>query len=373
MIPEKENKTVLICPLDWGLGHAARCVPVINAFLKKGLDVIIAADKGALAFLKQAFSGREVTFVVLPFKTIKYQKRGSFFLKFLLLSPSILYHIYKEHKELEKIITEYGVDYIISDNRYGLWCKKTPCVFITHQVFVRAPAMLRWLEPFMYMANKFFINKYDYLWVPDMPGHVNLSGALSHKRKLKKARFVGVLSRFSELDEQTGSNPLPKEFPDNFILAMLSGPEPQRSILENILFAELKENDEAVVFLRGKADSDKVSVYGNRIIFDHLPTENILYLIKNANLIISRSGYTTLMELSFFRKKAIFIPTPGQTEQEYLGKLMHSRKYCLSVSQKSICLKKQLSEVKEFSGLPDVGQSSKDLLHSSIDELLKCR
>ncbi len=366
MKQENKKKTVLICPLNWGLGHATRCVPIIKEFLSSGFNVIIAADKAPLAFLKQELATENVSFIVFPWLKIRYQKRGSFFIKFLILSPILVWHIFKEHFELKKIIKKHNVDFVVSDNRYGLWSGKAYSVFITHQLFVKAPFFLKWTEPVLFLINKLFLLKFNKIWIPDMPGENNISGTLSHKKKFRKTSYIGLLSRFTGLQENNGKNPLPVSFPKNFILAMLSGPEPQRSLLEEKLLKMLKNNNMAVVFLRGKAGSSKMSTSDKFASFDHLPTLEILYLIRNAQLVICRPGYSSLMDLALFNKKTILIPTPGQTEQEYLGKRMHDNKWSICIEQRKLQDKLPVNDALMTMGLPDFSAGSNKLLSENV-------
>lgn len=366
----KKSPVVLICPLDWGLGHAARSIPVIKAFLAKDCKLIIGSDEEPLAFLQGELLNEAVSYIKFPWKKVKYHKNSSFFLKLFIQLPVILYSIFKEHRELKKIIKKTKADIVISDNRFGLWTKRAISVFITHQVFIKAPRFFKWTEPLLFQLNKFFFSKFDYCWVPDLPGEVNLSGDLSHKNEIKDIKYIGILSRFSESKLIISEKPLPADFPNEYILIMLSGPEPQRSILEQKLHSEVDKTGVAAVFLRGKAGTVSESFSEKKVIFNHLESSKIKYLIENAEFIICRSGYSTLMDLSFFGKKAILIPTPGQTEQEYLGEWLDKKNMAVCVKQSKIDLRKQICFIKEIKGLPQI-HNNNSLLKAAIDELLE--
>ncbi|MBS4012581.1 MAG: glycosyltransferase [Bacteroidetes bacterium] len=359
---------VMVCPLDWGLGHATRCVAIIRKLIVLEANVIIAADNAPMAFLKKELEGENVRFVIFPWRPVKYQKKGSFSLKLILQSPRILVEIRKEHKFLQKIIKENSADIIISDNRFGLWSKKAKTVFITHQVFIQAPRYFKWTEPILYFLNSLFIKRFDYCWVPDVKNEPSFSGVLSHKKEKKFLTFTGILSRFSGLEHLNGDNPLPNEFPNDFVLVMLSGPEPQRSLLEQKLALEFSKLNEAAVFLRGLASSDKSTITENQVWFDHLNTSQILFLIKNAKLVVCRSGYSTIMDLAVFNKKALLIPTPGQTEQEYLAELYHRNNWSYRVIQSSIDIKNQLELAKKTTGIPSINNQSQ-LLDKALKQL----
>jgi len=190
------KKRILVAPLDWGLGHATRCIPIIRYLVEKNCEVIIAADKRPMELLKKEFPSLE--FVVMPGYNISYPKNGSMVLKMAVQVPKILKGTKQEHTQLEKIIAEEKIDAVISDNRFGLWAKKIPCVFITHQLMVKSPLGEKWIHK----LNKDYISKYSECWIPDVKN--GLSGDLGNKFKLPEhAKFIGLLSRFN-----TPLNPL---------------------------------------------------------------------------------------------------------------------------------------------------------------------
>jgi uncharacterized protein (TIGR00661 family) len=341
----KKRKTILICPLDWGLGHATRCVPIINNLISSGAHVIIAADKRPLAFLKKEFP--DLSVVNFPGYDITYQNKGSLALRMLLILPKILLGIYYEHKLLNKIIEEYSIDIVISDNRFGLWSKKVKTIFITHQILIKNPFNSVRIEKFFYTINKFFIKNFNECWIPDFEGDDNLSGDLSHKYKLPvKTFFIGPLSRFNGTIGATAIE-------ETDLLVILSGPEPQRSIFEELVLKELSSNELKAIVVRGipEDNSDKGKHIGNLSIYPHLPTEILQQLILNSRLILCRSGYSTVMDLAVLGKKAILIPTPGQTEQEYLATYFVSKKYFYSIPQKAFNLDAALLKSVDFNGV----------------------
>lgn len=177
MLPKK----ILICPLNWGLGHATRCVPVINSFLKQGAEVFLASDGVALEFLKKEFP--LLTVFQLPEYNVQYQQSGNMTIGILLQSPKIFMAISKERKAIEKIIQENNIDVVVSDNRYGCYSKKIKSVFITHQLFIQTPVALGFLKPLINYINNHYIKKYSAVWVPDVASENNLSGKLSHQSK----------------------------------------------------------------------------------------------------------------------------------------------------------------------------------------------
>lgn len=339
-----DKKNVLICPLNWGLGHATRCVPVIQAFVDAGANVIIAGDYGPLAFLRKEFPDLQ-SIVFTGFK-ITYQRKGSFLLKMFSLFPNVVKDIYNEHKQLSNIIDAYKIDVVVSDNRFGLWNKKVKSIFITHQILIKSPIKIKGFEKILFLCNKAFIKNYNECWIPDFEGEINLSGDLSHKYKLPiDTYFIGPLSRF------VYSQPI-SENKDIDVLVLLSGPEPQRSIFEEIIIKQLENTNHKVVIVQGIAEKEETRIISeNLIIYSHLETIALQKLIQESAIVVCRSGYSTIMDLAVFGKKAILIPTPGQTEQEYLAAYYKEKKYFYTTSQKLFNLDEALMQSALCTGI----------------------
>ena len=316
-----QQPKILVCPLDWGIGHASRLVPVIRALIRRGAAVHIGATGSPYAFLKGEFP--DLPFLDFPGYAISYPGTGKgMALKMMQHAPALLRSIKKEHAMLDQLIQEFGFSGVISDNRYGLYSEKIPAVFITHQVFIQTPWHLGFLNPVIARMNRGFINRFHACWIPDNKGDINLSGALSHKKPLPdNYRFIGPQSRFGELmksEQHHNSRSLSYD-----LLVLLSGPEPQRSILEEKILGQVKSLDIRLALVRGKPGSgDKPRKIENGDSFNHLETAVLFRLMSASRLVLARSGYSTIMDLAATGKKAILIPPPGQTEQEYLGKYL---------------------------------------------------
>lgn len=304
---------VLIAPLDWGLGHATRCIPLITAFIKVGAEVILAAEKDTKILLKEAFPNIQI--LELEGYRVKYQKKGSFKLKLLTQIPSILSSIKREEIWLEQIIKKHKIDIVVSDNRYGLNTSLAYTVFITHQLTILTGNKL--LDILLQKVNYRFINKFNECWIPDVEENVNLSGKLSHPKKYPQTiiRYIGVLSRFKKI-----STPIINDF-----LFLISGPEPQRSIFEEQLITASENISGTKVFVRGKPGAEDSVNKNDNIFYNHLSSEKLNQLVSESEIVICRSGYSTIMDLSATSKKAILIPTPGQKEQEYLASYLNDK------------------------------------------------
>ncbi len=332
------HKKILIVPLDWGLGHATRCIPLIKVLQQLGHEIIIASLGEPLVLLKKEFP--DISFIPLRGYNMNYTKNKRWLLlKILLQMPKILLRIKRERQWLGKIISKWGINMVISDNRFGVYTKKVPCIFITHQLRIKAP--YEWLEYLIQKVNYSYINSYTECWVPDLKDDFNIAGDLSHPSKLPSVpvRYISSLSRFS-LKENTE-----KKF---IYLFMLSGPEPQRTILEEKILKVALGLTGKVMILRGKPGEENIDESGNNVkILNHLDTAKLEETINASEYIISRSGYTTIMEVLSLKKKTILIPTPGQTEQEYLAKHLMQQNWCYACNQNDDLLY-HINKAKDF-------------------------
>ncbi len=345
-----KGKRILICPLDWGLGHATRCVPIIRLLIENNAEVMIAADKRPLELLKQEFS--DLKFITLKGYEINYSKRGSMILSMLLSIPKILKGIHIEHKELDKIVDLHNIDIVISDNRYGCWNKKVKSIFITHQLMIKTP----FFEKLLHRKIQQYIKKYDECWIPDYEGENNLSGDLSHKYELlTNTFFIGPLTRFSNIKSS-------EMIYD--VMAIVSGPEPQRTIFEKILFVQLSKSGLKSLIVLGLPDEKfKKEERQNVTMISHLDSFSMQKMILKSNIIIARSGYSTIMDLASLNKKVIFIPTPGQTEQEYLAEYLKNKKMVYSEKQSNFDLENALKMLREYSNLSALMENKNLIKH----------
>jgi uncharacterized protein (TIGR00661 family) len=333
------RKRVLVAPLDWGLGHATRCIPIIYSLLEQNFEVIIAADGLVKILLTKEFP--DVVFTHLKGYNIRYSNQKRWLpLRLLGQLPGLLLSIFREQQWLKSIVKEYRVDLIISDNRLGLHHVTIPSIYITHQLLIKTGN--RFTEWLAQKVHYFFINKYNTCWVPDNAIGNDLAGVLSHPQQLPAipVKYLGPLSRFEKTDCE-------KKYD---LLLILSGPEPQRTILEKILQEELKNFAGKVLLVRGLPGNTETVITNTDTITiaDHLSATDLNTAIEQADWVICRSGYTSIMDLVKLGKKAILIPTPGQTEQEYLADYLLQQKRFYSVLQKDFSLTEALEHAKHF-------------------------
>ncbi len=322
-----------MAPLDWGLGHATRCISIINILITQNCNVIIAADTAITILLKKTFPN--LTFLHLLGYNIKYSKtKKGLPLKIISQLPQIFKAIKNENNWLQKVVTEHNIDVVVSDNRPGLYNSKVKCIYITHQLTIKANNKFieRWIQKLHYK----YINKFTECWVPDVEGENNLAGKLSHPKRKPQipVKYIGALSRFVKKD-------LPVIYD---VAIVLSGPEPQRTIFENIILSQLKNTSKKIVLVRGLLNSDVLinNLPSNINYYNFLNADDLNDIMLQSNLIICRSGYSSIMDLEVLQKKAVLVPTPGQTEQEYLAKRLATKNNYSTVTQSEFDLQKLL-------------------------------
>nr|WP_314835548.1 glycosyltransferase [uncultured Flavobacterium sp.] len=334
------NKTILIAPLNWGLGHATRCIPIIKALQENNFIPIIASDGIALALLRKEFP--YIQTLELPSYQIEYAKNGkNFKWKLLKNLPKMMEAIWEEKRLVKKWVKKYAIEGIISDNRLGVFSPKVPSVFITHQLNVMT-GNTTWITSILHQK---IIKKYTECWVPDIENTTNLTGKLGHlKTNTLNLKYIGPLSRLHK-----------KEVPQKYdLMVILSGPEPQRGILEELLKREVLRFDGKVVFIKGIVEKEqKKEEIENITYYNFMNTRQIEQTFNESEIVLSRSGYTTIMDLAVLQKKAFFIPTPGQYEQEYLAKKLKNNNLVPYVEQDNFRIE-ALAEIKNYQGLPIV-------------------
>ncbi|TSA42567.1 MAG: glycosyl transferase family 28 [Chitinophagaceae bacterium] len=348
---------ILVAPLDWGLGHATRCIPIIQHLQSLDCEVFIAAEGPIKALLQSSFP--KIQFLELGGYHIHLSRsRSGFSFQIIRQLPKIIATIYHERRWLKAAIRKYEFDAVISDNRPGLYHRNIPCIYITHQLFIKTN---NWITAWLAQKIHYhFINKFDRCWVPDMAGELNLAGALSHPKKLPRVpvQYIGPLSRFQKSDQQK-----------KYALAiLLSGPEPQRTILEEIIKTQLKNYSDPVLLIRG-LPGNKETIVGfnpNVEIENHLNAAELNKALLAAELVICRSGYSTVMDLVLLQQKAILIPTTAQTEQEYLADILKEKNIFYSCSQEDFNLQEALRLAASFPFLSF--ETNNELYKTAVDE-----
>jgi len=339
--------------MNWGLGHATRTIPVIHTLIEEQYEPVIASDGGALELLKKEFP--QLLHLEIPGYHITYAKKG-WLLNWKIISQSS--HIRKtiaaEQRVTQEIVEKYAIAGIISDNRFGVYSNRlSKNVFITHQIHVLS-GVTTFLSTYI---NRLHLKNFNQIWIPDAASKErNLSGKLSHVKNLpEQCIYIGALSRFSKRDLEVSYK----------YLLLLSGPEPQRSLLEEKLLECFSNIQERTLLVRGVISEEEEEEEEEELTTENpnLHIRNYLFgseledAMNSSETVIARSGYTTIMDLAKLKKNAFFIPTPGQEEQEYLAKKLEEQGIAPYCSQKTFSLE-QLDRTKTYSGLRNIGDGS---------------
>lgn len=351
-------KKILVAPLNWGLGHATRCIPIIRSLLELEASVVIGADGRPLQLLKNEFPNLQ--FIELPGLDISYE--GNITAGMIRQLPDVAAVTVKEHNALSRYIDDLKIDAVISDNRFGLFSSTIPCVYLTHQIRIMMPGVLNWAQTPVSTIQRALINRYSECWIPDFEGTENLSAGLAHDIPLPRhTHYIGPLSRFQKFSN------VPKKYD---LVVVLSGPEPQRTIMEKAVQSQLNSKSLKTLIVRGVPGRNAEQVVdGTTTIVSHLNSEELNRAILASDIVLSRPGYSTIMDLAALGSRAIFIPTPGQTEQEYLAKEYLRRKIFYSEQQSAFELTRALEASKDFKGF-DRTLSGGSTLRERIHHLL---
>ena len=332
-------KRILVAPLNWGLGHVTRCIPLIQALREMGVEVFLASDGAALHLLRAEFP--LLPTFELPSYRIRYES-NNMLRNMAGQLPRIGYAVRAEKWATDRLVKEYGLHGIISDNRYGCFSRRADSVMITHQLHLRVPnRVAKWTAN---QVMRLALNKFDRIWVPDVAAAPGLSGQLSHSETKihKDVRFIGPLSRMKTYPAD----------PEYDVAVVLSGPEPQRTLLEQRLLEQAMPLSKKFIFIQGKTQSKSHYFAADHVeIVSYLTSRNLNDVLLGSKVIVCRSGYSSIMDLAALGKKAILIPTPGQTEQEYLAEALARQNIFLAQSQEELDLEMGLRAVKGTTGI----------------------
>ncbi len=314
--------------MNWGIGHATRSLPIVNELISNEFNVVICSDGEPLAWLKNELSG--VIFEELPSYQISYT--SSVIPWYFASLPSLAKSIRAENRFLEVLVEKYSADFVISDNRLGFYSRRVPSYYITHQLSILVPRFSKIAS----RLHAYFINKYSEVWIPDSP-HLKLAGELTENKKVKiKHRYIGTLSRYSEFSKVE----------NKYVLAILTGPIEVRIDLLELLKSQAIER----LIIVG-APEDRVDEENQ--IFGIISKSDLEVWLKKAEIIISRCGYSTLMDLLQLKIPALLLPTPGQYEQEYLASLHQNSRYWVIQNEKEFNFSKALEKLKNEYAAPE--------------------
>ncbi len=335
LFPKINNNIILVAALDWGLGHATRCIPIVENYLAQNKIIVLAGSGLSGQLLKNTFPN--LSYYELPSYRIKYAKGILFTLKMMSQIPQIIGAINREHKTIKEVVAKENIQTIISDNRYGVCINGLQNIIVCHQLNLNAPFLNSFIN---YFYHSYFKN-FDECWIPDFKEvSESLAGFLSHPKKfIIPIKYLGPISRLKKIEQKNNSNK---------IVILLSGPEPQRTLLETILLEQVNKLKEFEwVILRGTERENKleINLHKNVKCVDFLDKNKLEQEINECSIVVCRAGYTSLMDFILLNKKAILIPTPGQWEQEYLARWNAKNHNFLFVNQSKIKLEENIAQL----------------------------
>lgn len=349
------------------MGHAGRMIPVASRLREMGHRIYFGAEERHLAFLDSELPGS--TLIKFPGFKPGYSRFLPAYFILLLKIPLLIYHTISEHFKVKRIIKDHSIDILISDNRFGLWNKDIKTIYVTHMPVIPFPEPFRFLECIGIKLHSTIIRRYSFCFIPDLPGAVNFTGRLTHSSTLPdNTRFIGVLSRFI--------GAVPKGTENNFSFrhncVIISGPPPQSEILRKKLIQVMKDRQPVTIFLGGKPEGFAEMVRSDNIIYyNHLPSDAMKTVIGQSEEIIARAGYSTIMDLICIKKSALLIPTPGQTEQEYLSGYLSGKGWFSHISQKEITNELKFNSSQTINWSDDIIPQSRLLLERALNEILE--
>lgn len=347
MSTNEKSKTILFGALDWGLGHATRSMPLIDALISLGHTVILAGSGDAATLWRTNYPHLQQ--LSLAENEVVYGKNASW--SALWQSPRFILNIQRENQHIQNFVLQQPVDLIVSDNRYGLYHPKIPSILMTHQLQLLPPDSWSLIQKVWKTswksARKTLYAPFQEIWIPDYASeNHNLGGELSHDKIDKPVRYIGPLSRLKPVQFSGDKSGL---------LLLLSGPEPQRSLLELQLLEQPALHHQSVTLVRGLAGRSlplpkQASALNHLTSYDFLDGEALSQNIASHSCVIARSGYSTLMDLQQLGARGVFIPTPGQAEQEYLAHRLASLGIAAFHHQNKLNLSELLAENAHNSG-----------------------
>ncbi len=361
MFAKNKIQRILVAPLDWGLGHTTRCIPIIGRLLQSGATVVLAGNAVQKKVLQDEFPNCE--FLDVKGYNISYSRSKFFFaLKLFWQIPKILQTIRNENRWLAQAIEAHRLDAVISDNRYGLYSNLVPSVFITHQLQIKAGYLS---EKVLKFFNYRLIQKFQQCWIPDFETGVSLGGLLSHPNRLPKipCKYIGPLSRMEPCEPKSKETQL---------LILLSGPEPQRTLFEKKVLKQIHQTQGKVVVVRGLPKAEQNYELPGARVYNHLSSKELNKEMCKASMIVCRSGYSSVMDVYTAGVRAILVPTPGQTEQEYLAKHLMAEGFCIGRPQKNFSLARSLEEAEQFC-YKNHSKKANDRLQQVVAEFLADR
>ncbi|MEF8794417.1 glycosyltransferase [Thiohalorhabdus sp.] len=341
------GQRILFAVHDWGLGHATRDLVLIRGLLEANNEVVVLSTGRALRLLQEEIGDRCELVELRDIPKPLSRRPAAFYVKMSLALPLVFATFVRERRFARALVARKGIDRIVSDSRFGVALREVPSYYVFHSLRQIIPGRPYYLEKMVECAQKGLLSRARRILVPDEPEN-GLSGELAHDLSCDwgdRLRYIGALSSVSAQAGQTGV--------DYFI--SISGAEPQRTLFEERVLAQVADLPGRVVVALGKPDSETRKPDQDRVvIYNYLNRQDQQAMMNRARLVICRSGYTTLMELAQLHKPALFVPTPGQSEQEHLADYHCHRGHTYAVSQNDLDLPRDVAEAERYPGLPRI-------------------
>ncbi len=347
------HKRILYCVLDWGLGHATRSIPIIRTLLDKDYEVILASDSLAMDYLRTEFPA--LSSYDLPSYNVKYRSK-SVFMVGIQNMKRVRQAISAEHEMTRRIAHNEKINAIISDNRYGCYVPGIPSALVTHQLQFRTGSSIQ--DIIGKMLLKKLIKPFDRIWVPDDPERT-LSGVLSMSDD-PRVKCIGPQSTLTSTDYPV----------QHAIAAILSGPEPMRTVFETEVRDQFAHLDLSCALVRGVKGKSEAYHDGNITVYDVLDRNGIDRILNSSAVVLCRSGYSSLLDLQALNKRAILIPTPGQPEQIYLAERLKLLPNYVVQKQGKLNIKSAYHTLLDIQLTPTIREKSV-LLDNACDDLFK--
>ena len=362
----KKQHRILIAPLDWGLGHLSRCMPIIHYLIAQGVCVYFAGNESQQSYLQSVIP--DIDCVLLPGYEVRYARKGYCFApKLLAQLPRLSKRIRAEHSWLHSIVARYQIDAVISDNRYGLYHPQIPCVLLTHQLQIQT-GMGQLGDRLLQKIHYRYVEKFSACWLVDTAEAPGLSGVLAHPKHLPNitTKYIGYLSQCASVPADATQDK------EASVLVLLSGPEPQRTILAERIWRQVFQLKQSVVFVAGNEQVPIPSDVPSHITYhQRLSGDDLRKAIAQASIVICRSGYSTIMDLTALAKRAILIPTPGQTEQIFLANHLQCQGFYMMRLQEDFELQEALAAAGTFPFVSHKAMPEFELYLSVLTDWLK--
>ena len=348
------GRRILYAVYHWGLGHATRSLGPIRALIERGDQVIVMMQPGPGMHLLQSELGDACEFFPFRDTPAPFSRYPAvFYLRMTAAMPWVLAGYRREHRMTERLVTERHLDCVISDSRFGVWSGAVPSYCIFHSIHQRVPFFSRLTESVAEWGQRDLLKGFTKILIPDVEENGGLSGWLGHDPDFDwgegRLVYVGPLSSVKRMDVEQ----------DIDVFFSVSGIEPQRGLLEQLVLESLpKLSGRIVVTLGQPRDGAQCREISGATVYGYLDRERQAEMLNRAKLVMTRSGYTTLMELAALGRKALFVATPGQSEQEYLARFHRDKGHVWSVEQKRLDMVPDLSRARAAHGIPRLDSSA---------------